>query len=153
MPGRIAPLALLAALTAVLAGCDSTPPPPPPVPSAPSPSDVCRTLTDSLTAAVPPGESQAELQARGIRVRTPLVFPPGTLPRPTTPSGAAVRLQIAPDGTVVPGSPKTVKTVGDAQVANAVEAAALAMNFDIDAATKPTAPVPFTTVYAACLRP
>ena len=115
MRGRIAPLAVLAALTAVLAGCDSTPPPPPPAPSAPSPSDVCRTLTDSLTAAV--------------------------------------RLQIAPDGTVVPGSPKTVKAVGDAQVASAVEAAALAMNFDVDAGAKPTAPVPFTTVYAACLRP
>jgi hypothetical protein len=156
MPGRIASLALLAALAllmAALPGCDSAPTAPPPGPSAPSPSDVCRALTDSLTAAVPPGESQAELQARGIRVRTPLVFAPGAAPRPATPSGAAVRLQIAPDGTVVPGSPKTVKTVGDAQVATAVEAAVLAMNFDIDAASKPTAPVPFTTVYAACLRP
>jgi hypothetical protein len=153
MPGRDATLALLTALSAALAGCESAAPAPPPAPAAPSPSDVCRTLTDSLTAAVALGESQAELQARGIRVRTPLVFPPGTAPRPATPSGAAVRLQIAPDGSVVPGSPKTVKTAGDAQVASAVEGAVLAMNFDIDAASKPTAPVAFTTVYTTCSRP
>jgi hypothetical protein len=152
MPARVASLALLAALTAALPGCDLVPTAPPPAASTPSPNDICRSLTDSLTAAVPPGESQAELQARGIRVRTPLMFAPGAAPRPATPSGAAVRLQIAPDGTVVPGSAKTVKSVGDAQVGSAVEGAALAMSFDIDAGSKPTAPVPFTTVYAACLR-
>jgi hypothetical protein len=139
-------------LSMALAACESAPPPPIAPASAPSPSDACRNVTDSLAAAVPLGESQAELQARGIRVRTPLAFAPGTAPRPQLPSGAAVRLQIAPDGTVVPGSAKIVKSIGEPQVASAIEGAVLSMNFDIDAGARPAAPVSFTTVYAACLR-
>jgi len=121
-------------------------------PAAPSPHDVCRALTESLVAAVPPGESLAELQARGIRVRTPMRFPPGTAPRPAQHSGAVVRLLIAPDGTVVPGSPKTLKSVGETQVGVAMEAAALSMNFDFEAGTKVAEPVPFTTALAVCPR-
>jgi hypothetical protein len=73
-------------------------------------------LNDSLAAAVPPGESLAELQARGIRVRTPLQLPPGTAPRPSQQRRRGALL-IQPDGSVVPGSPKTLKSVGEAQVA------------------------------------
>lgn len=138
-----------AGVAIALAGC--TPPPPAPPPMA-SPHDACRALLDSLNAAVPPGQSLAELQARGIRLRTPLAFPPGTAPRPQQPSGAAVQLMIHPDGSVVPGSPKTVKSVGEPQVASAMEAGALSMNFDIDGAARPSAPVPFTTTFAVCLR-
>jgi hypothetical protein len=137
------------AMLAVLAGCTfpwSAPP------SAPSPHDVCRALNESLVAAVPPGESLAELQARGIRLRTPMRFPPGTAPRPAQSSGAVVRLLIAPDGSVVPGSPKTLKSVGETQVAAAMEAAALSMSFDLDAASKVAEPIPFTTALAVCPR-
>ena len=124
-----------------------------PVPFAgPSPFEACRTLNETLAAAVPPGESLAELQARGIRVRTPLRFAPGTAPRPGQSSGAVVRLLIAPDGSVVPGSPRTLKSVGEAQVAAAMEAAALSMNFEFDPGAKLGAPVPFTTALAVCPR-
>ena len=139
----------MAAAAAALAACTlpwSAPPAPP------SPHDVCRALNESLAAAVPPGESVAELQARGIRVRTPLRFAPGTAPRPAQSSGAVVRLLIAPDGSVVPGSPKTLKSVGEAQVAVAMEVAALSMRFDFDAGTAVAEPVPFTTALAVCPR-
>ena len=119
---------------------------------APSPHEACQALLESLAAAVPPGESLAELQARGVHVRTPLSFPPGTAPNPAQPSGAAVRLLISPDGTVLPGSPKTLKSIGEAQLAPAVEAAALSMDFMFDAGAKPTGPVPLTATYAACAR-
>jgi hypothetical protein len=141
--------ALACAAAASLAACTfpwSAPPAPP------SPHDVCRTLNESLVAAVPPGESLAELQARGIRVRTPMRFAPGTIPRPAQSSGAVVRLLIAPDGSVVPGSPKTLKSVGEAQVAAAMEAAALSMSFDFEAGTTVAEPVPFTTALAVCPR-
>ena len=101
---------------------------------------------------VPPGESLAELQARGVRVRTPLSFAPGAPVRPQQPSGAAVRVMISPEGTVVPGSPRTLKSVGEAQVASAMEAATLSMSFDFEAGARPAMPIPFTAVYAACLR-
>ena len=118
----------------------------------PSPSEACRTLTESLVAAVPPGESQAELQARGIRLRTPMRFAPGTAPRPAQHSGAVVRLLIAPDGSVVPGSPKTMKIVGESQVAAAMEVAALSMSFEFEAGARLAEPVPFTTALAVCPR-
>jgi hypothetical protein len=140
------------ALLAALSGCSPAPPAPAPAPSAPSPNDACRALNDSLAAAVPPGESLSELQARGIRVRTPLQLPPGAAGRPGVNSGAAVQMQIQPDGSVAPGSPKTLKSVGEPQVAAAVESGALSMNFEFDAAAKPTAPVQFTTIFVACTR-
>ena len=59
---------------------------------------------------------------------------------------------IAPDGSVVPGSPKTLKSVGEPQVARAIEAAALSMSFELDPGTRPAAPVPHTTVLAVCQR-
>jgi len=124
-----------------------------PAPPVASPEDACRALLDSLAVAVPPGESLAELQARGVRVRTPLRFAPGSAPRPSHASGAAVRLMIDADGAVLPGSPKTVKSVGEPQVASAMEAAALSMSFDIDAAARPAAPIPLTTTFAACAGP
>ena len=145
---RLAPLAT--GLVLALAGCIGAPPSAPP--PANSPSDACRALTDSLNAAVPLGQSQAELQARGIRVRTPLSFPPGSAPRPQQPSGAAVQLLIQPDGSVLPGSPRTLKSVGEPQIAAAMEAGALSMSFDVDSSTRPTQPVPFTTVLALCVR-
>jgi hypothetical protein len=122
-------------------------------PAGPSAADACRAVDETLAAAVPPGESLAELQARGIRLRTPMRFPPGTAPRPTQPSGAVVRVLIGPDGTVLPGSPRTLKSVGEAQVASAMEAAALSMNFEIDGGAKDAAPVPFATLLAVCARP
>ncbi|HEX6703298.1 MAG TPA: hypothetical protein VF169_00950 [Albitalea sp.] len=136
---------------AALAGC-SVFAPAPPAPPPPSPFDACSAVADSLSAAVPPGESLAELQARGVRVRTPLSFPPGAALRPPQPSGAAVRLMIGPDGTVVPGSPKVLKSIGETQIASAMEGAVLSMSFDFDAGARPSAPVPFTAVYAACVR-
>jgi hypothetical protein len=142
----------LLALAVVLAGCSAAPPAPPPAPPPPSPSEACRTLNDTLTAAVPPGESLAELQARGIRLRTPLRFPPGAVARPVVNSGAAVQMLVQPDGSVAPGSPKTLKSVGEPQVAAAMESGALSMSFDIDAAAKPAAPVPFTTTFVVCTR-
>jgi hypothetical protein len=63
-----------------------------------------------------------------------------------------VRLLIAPDGSVVPGSPKTLKSVGDAQVGAAMEVAALSMSFAFDDGTTPAEPVPFTTSLAVCPR-
>ena len=140
-----------AALLAALAGCAS-PPPAPPVAAPASPEEVCRGLADSLAAAVPPGESLAELQARGIQLRTPLRFPPGTVPRPLQSSGAAVHLLIAPDGTVAAGSPKTVRSVGEPQLGVAMESAALSMTFDIDPGLKPAAPIPYTTTFFVCMR-
>ncbi|HEV7913250.1 MAG TPA: hypothetical protein VGP22_05755, partial [Albitalea sp.] len=124
---RRAPCAAVVAAAAV-AGCGWLAPPPPA--PTPSPNDACRALNESLAAAVPPGESLAELQARGVRVQTPLSFPPGTSPRPAQPSGAVVQMLIGVDGSVVPGSPKIVKSVGEAQVASAMEAAALSMRFE-----------------------
>jgi hypothetical protein len=145
------PGSLLTALAcAALGACVFAPTPS--GPPAPSPGDACRALTDSLTAAVPPGESLAELQARGVRVRTPLSFPPGAAPRPAQPGGAVVQLMINPDGSVVPGSPKTVKSIGEAQIASAMEAAALSMSFEFEPGAKPAMPIPFTTTYAVCLR-
>lgn len=148
--GRASPAAWLAAAACLASGC--TIGPPPPSPPGPSPEDACRAVVDSLSSAVAPGESLAELQARGVRVRTPLNFAPGTVPASQQASGAAVRLMINPDGTVVPGSPKTVKSIGEPQIAAAMEAAALSMAFDIDAAAKPAAPIPLTATYAACAR-
>lgn len=139
----------LAAIGAGLVGCTMNSPPA--MPSV-SPSEACRALNESLAAAIPPGQSQAELQARGIRMRTPLSFPPGTAPRPQQLGGAAVQLMIGPEGTVIPGSPKTVKSIGESQIASAMEAAALSMSFDVDPAAKPTLPTLFTTILAVCLR-
>jgi hypothetical protein len=135
-----------------LAGCTSAKPPPAAAAAAPSAAEACRTLIDSLAAVVPPGQSLAELQARGIRVRNPLRFPPGAVQRPLQSSGAAVQMMINPDGTVVPGSPKTVKAVGEPQVAAAMEAGALSMSFDLDgAAAKPASPIPYVTTFAVCI--
>jgi len=135
--------------SAWFAGCVLVPPQ---VPPAPSPNEACQAVIESLTAAVPPGESLAELEARGIRVRTPLSFAPGTAPRPQQPSGAAVQLLIAPDGTVAPGSPRTLKSVGDTQLSQSMEGAALSMSFEFDAGARPATPIPYTTIYAVCLR-
>lgn len=141
--------AVAAAAALWLAGCRApTAPPPPP----PSPDDACRAVIDTLAAAIPPGQSLAELQARGIRVRTPLAFPPGSAPATSQPGGAAVQALISPDGTIVPGSPRTLKLVGEPQIASAVEAGALSMVFDIDGGAKPAVPVPFTTTITVCVR-
>jgi len=135
----------------LLAGCMT--PPAPPAPPPPSPHEACRALVDSLSAAIAPGQALADLQARGIRLRTPLSFPPGTVPRPQQSSGAAVQMLIQPDGTVLPGSPKTLKSVGEAQIATAMEAGALSVQFDLDALNpKPTEPIPYTTIFAVCNR-
>jgi len=139
--------ATAAAAALWLAGCRAPVAPPP----APSPHESCSAVIDSLAAAIPPGQSLAELQARGIRVRTPLAFPPGSVPASSQPGGATVQALIAADGTVVPGSPKTLKLVGEPQIASAVEAGALSMVFDIDG-VKPTAPVPFTTAISVCVK-
>jgi len=143
--------AALAAAALLVAGCATTPPPAPPA-SAPSPADACKALIESLNAAIPAGQSMADLQARGIRVHTPMNFPPGTVPRPVQSSGAAVQMSIQPDGSILPGSPKTLKSVGEPQIAAAMEAGALSMMFDIDGSTKPTAPIPYTAVFAVCIR-
>jgi hypothetical protein len=142
--GRVA---TAAAAALWVAGCRA---PAPPLP-VPSPNDSCRAVADTLTAAIPPGQSLAELQARGIRVRTPLALPPGSAPASSQPGGAAVQALIAADGSIVPGSPKVLKLVGEAQIADAVEAGALSMAFDIDG-TRPSAPVPFTTTMTLCGR-
>jgi len=134
------------AAAATLTACMFRPAGPPPA----SPEEICRGVQDSLDAAVPPGESLAELQARGVRLRSGLAFPPGTAPRPAQPGGAAIRLMIAPDGSVIPGSPRTVKSIGEAQIASALEAAALSLSFDFDAGARPAAPIALTTTYAAC---
>jgi hypothetical protein len=138
-----------ASLLAALAGCIWRPAPAPP---APSPADACRAVNEALAAAVPAGQSLAELQARGIRVRTPLSFAPGTVPVPSQPSGAAVQGLIGPDGLVLPGSARTLKSIGEPETARAVETAVLSMSFEFDAAGKPAGPVAFTTVYALCAR-
>ncbi|HJV59339.1 MAG TPA: hypothetical protein VJ743_00275 [Albitalea sp.] len=122
------------------------------MPQALSPDEACRAVNERLRAAVPPGQSLAELQARGIRVRTPLRFPPGTLPAADRASGAAVQGLIAADGSVVPGSPKAIRTIGEPQVADAMEAGALSMNFEFDHSAQPTQPIPFTTTFAVCTR-
>jgi len=140
----------LALVAMALAGCRA--PAPPTVPPAPSPTDACRAVSDSLAAAVLPGQSLAELQARGIRVRTPIAFPPGSMPAAGPPAGAAVQAMISADGEVVPGSPRTLKSIGDPQLARALEAGALSMRFDFDAGAKPTTPVPFVATFAACAR-
>jgi len=145
-------VALLAGTTLLMGGC-MTAPPSAPVPPPPSPHDACRALVDSLVAAIPPGQSLADLQARGLRVRTPLSFPPGTAPPSAQSSGATVQLMIQPDGNVVPGSPRTLKSVGEPQIAQAMEAGALSMQFDFDMVAKPTVPIPYTTTFAMCLRP
>jgi hypothetical protein len=141
--------ALAAAAALLMAGCAT--PPPPASATQPSPADACKALVESITAAVPAGQSLAELEARGVRVQTPLTFPPGTVPRPLQSSGAAVQMAIQPDGTVLPGSPKTLKTVGEPQIAAAMEAGALSMKFDIDGAAKPAAPIPYTATFAVCI--
>ncbi len=135
----------------LLAGCAT--PPAPPAPPPPSAQEACRALIDSLNAVIAPGQSLAELQARGIRLRTPLSFPPGTVPRPQQSSGAAVQMLIQPDGSVLPGSPKTLKTVGEPQIGTAMEAGALSVQFDLDSLNpKPTEPIPYTTMFAVCNR-
>jgi hypothetical protein len=140
-------LALLAVL-ALLASCLWRPAAAPPL----SPHDACRAVSETLAAAVSPGQSLLDLQARGIRVRTPLNFAPGTVPAPTQPSGAAVQGMIGPDGAVIAGSARTIKGIGEPQTARAVEVAVLSMSFDVDAVAKPTAPIPFTMTYALCPR-
>jgi hypothetical protein len=146
MTKRLARACIAWVAAAMLTACIFRPPGPPPA----SPDEICRGVQDSLNAAVPPGESIADLQARGVRLKSGLNFPPGTAPRPAQSGGAAVRLMIAPDGTVVPGSPKTVKSIGESQIASALEAAALSMSFDFDAGAKPAMPIAFTTTFAAC---
>jgi len=140
-------LACVVAAVAGLAACTL-----PGIPLPPSPADNCRTVHESLSAAVPPGQSLADLQARGIRLRTPLSFPPGTWPASAQPGGAAVQGMIGTDGAVIPGSPRTLKSIGEADIASAVEAGALAMTFEFDPGAKPATPIPFTTTYAACAR-
>ena len=137
-------------VTAALAGCTLlSPPAPAPAPSA---EEACRAVRESLAAAVPPGESLDDLQARGLRVRTPLDFGPGALPRAAHAGGAAVRLMIDPEGHVVPGSPKTLKHIGELQIARAVEAAALSMSFEFEPGARPADAVALTAVYTACPR-
>jgi hypothetical protein len=139
---------MLAAAAAGLAGCTLPGGAPPWL----SPHDSCRAVRETLSAAVPPGQSLAELQARGIRLRTPLSFPPGTWPASTQPSGAAVQGMIGSDGAVIPGSPRTLKSIGEGQVASAMEAGALSMRFEFDGDAKLAEPIPFTTTYAACAK-
>jgi hypothetical protein len=135
---------------AALAGCTLlAPPAPAPAPSA---EEACRTVRESLAAVVPPGESLDEWQARGLRVSTPLNFAPGALPRAAHAGGAAVRLMIDPEGHVVPGSPKTLKHIGEPQIARAVEAAALSMSFEFETGTRPAGAIALTAVYTACPR-
>jgi hypothetical protein len=143
---------LLAAIwaPAALAGCTLlTPPEEAPAPSA---EEACRVVRESLAAAVPPGESLDDLQARGLRVRTPLSFAPGALPRAVHAAGAAVRLMIDPEGHVIPGSPKTLRHIGEPQIARAVESAALSMSFEFEPGARPTDAIALTAVYAACPR-
>ena len=135
---------------AALAGCTLRPPAVP-GPST-TPEEACRAVRESLSAAVPPGESLDDLQARGLRVRTPLSFAPGAAPRAVQPGGAAVRLMIDPEGRVVPGSPKTLKNIGEPQIAIAVEAAALSMSFEFEGGARPAGAIALTAVYAACPR-
>jgi hypothetical protein len=143
--------AALVGSVVLLAGCAT--PPAPPAPPPLSPNEACRTLVDSLNAAIAPGESLADLQARGIRLRTPLSFPPGTVPRPVQSSGAVVQMMIQSDGSVLPGSPKTLKSVGEPQIGAAMEAGALSMQFDLDGLNpKPSEPIPYTTIFAVCNR-
>ena len=133
-----------------LAGCASAPAPQAP---QPSPNDVCHALLEDLKAAIAPGQSLADLQARGFRVKTSLNFPPGTVPRPQQSSGAAVQMMILPDGSIQPGSPRTLKSVGEPQIGQAMEVGALSVQFDVDAVSpKPTEPVPYTTLFAVCNR-
>jgi hypothetical protein len=142
-------LGLGVALLAMLVGCATRPAAPPP---QPSPNDLCRALLDDLKASVAPGESLAELEARGFRVKTPLSFPPGTV-APHQSSGAVVQMMIQPDGSIQPGSPRTLKSVGEAQISQAMEAGALSVQFDVDAVSpKPVEPVPYTTLFAVCNR-
>ncbi|RQP22323.1 hypothetical protein DZC73_21940 [Albitalea terrae] len=109
-------------------------------------------MLDDLKTAVEPGQSLADLQARGFRVKTPLSFPPGTS-APHQSSGAVVQMMIQPDGSIQPGSPRTLKSVGEAQVSQAMEVGALSVQFDMDAVSpKPTEPVPYTTLFAVCNR-
>lgn len=143
--GRAWALALPALL---VTGCMTKSVAPPP----PSPDEMCRTLHETLQAAVPPGESLAELQVRGVRVRTPLSLPPGAAPSIDAPSGAVVRAMIQADGSVVAGSPRTLKSLGEPQFASAVEAGALSMSFDFDSPARLSAPIPFTTTLASCGR-
>jgi hypothetical protein len=147
---------LLTACSAVcvalaMTACTTPPPAAAPAP-APSPADACKALVESLTAAIPVGQSLAELQARGLRVKTPLSFPPGSVPRPVQSSGAAVQMLIQADGGVTPGSQKTLKSVGEPQIATAMEAAALSMRFDFDDVSKFAAPVPYVATFAVCIR-
>ena len=135
---------------AVMAGCTLLPLPAPSPP--PSPEEACRALRETLAAAVPPGESLDDLQARGLRVRTPLSFAPGAAPRAAQAGGAAVRLMIDPEGHVVPGSPKTLRHIGEVQIASAVEAAALSMTFEFEGGARPLGAIALTAVYAACPR-
>lgn len=142
-------LGLGVVLLAMLGGCATGPAPQPPQPSA---NDLCRALIDDLKASIAPGQSLAELQARGFRVKTPLSFPPGTS-APQQSSGAVVQMMIQPDGSIQPGSPRTLKSVGEAQIGQAMEAGALSVQFDVDAVSpKPTEPVPYTTLFAVCNR-
>jgi hypothetical protein len=141
--------ALAGSSALALAGCRLLPGGAPPAPSL---DDACRLVNESLLAAVPAGQSLDELQARGVRVKTPLRFPPGTLPASVRPSGAAVQGLIGPDGTVLPGSPRAIKSIGEPQVATAMEAGALSMNFEIDQSVRPAQPIPFTTTFAVCTR-
>ncbi len=132
---------------ALLAGCAIVQAPEPA--TAESAVDACRALENSLAEAVPPGESIAELQARGIQVRTPLSFPPGGAPQPAHAGGAVVEAVIESDGSVRPGSPHALRSIGDPQIATSVVAATLSMSFHFDGAPPP-APVAFATIYAVC---
>jgi hypothetical protein len=133
-----------------LAGCASAPAPQVP---QPSPAEACRALLDDLKSSIEPGQALADLQARGFRIKTPLSFPPGSVPRPQHSSGAVVQMMIQPDGSIQPGSPRTLKTVGEAQIGQAMEAGALSVQFDLDAVNpKPTEPVPYTILFAVCSR-
>jgi hypothetical protein len=59
---------------------------------------------------------------------------------------------IDPEGHVIPGSPKTLRHIGEPQIARAVESAALSMSFEFEPGARPTDAIALTAVYAACPR-
>lgn len=163
-----AALALPAALAALLTACAGTPTPAPatapaaaaaPAPApAPArqpgqPDPNCIALLDQLASEIPPEQSLAVLQTKGMKLVRPLLMLNKDAFQPVEHSGVIVRMRVNNSGRVADGSVQVLKSVGDPRLAQAMSTAAQGVQFDFSAMFRPPLVTVFTTSYVTCATP
>jgi len=157
-----AALTLSTALVALLTACASAPatmtaaapaaqPAPAREPGQPDPN--CIALLDQLASEIPPEESLAGLQKKGMKLVRPLLMLNKDAFQPAEHSGVIVRMRVGANGKAADGSVQVLKSVGDPRLAQAMTTAAQGIQFDFSAMFRPPLVTVFTTSYVTCAKP